>query len=492
MSNEPAPDGRQRLRRNLTIWGAVGCSLGLMAPSMAININPQVPAGIVGRAVPLVFVLATIGVLLVAYGFIRLCQHFNHAGSVYGFIGVTLGPRAGFVAGWALLGTYLAYAATTVAGVGLFASAFVDSTGVWDGASWIPFSAIAFAVVWLLAARDTKLSTRTLLSIEGVTVGLIILVTVTVFAKLIGGSAPGDQSFTLDVFTPPDGVGLSSLFFAITFGFLSFAGYEVASTLGEETEEPRRAIPLAILGTVIFAGLFYTVVSMAESMGFGTDEAGVTAFTSSSSLVGDLGSQYLTSWVGDLITLGAAFSAFGSALACAIGGSRLLFAFGRDGFGHPRLGETSPAHGTPVFALAAVMVVVAVETFGLRLVSTENVIDIFFWTATYGTLALLVAYLLSTVGAIRFLFLGGRNLVPQYEIVIPLAAIAFLLYTLYKNVYPVPDWPFNLFPYVVGAWVAVAVLIVLAMPHLAQRMGERLRREEGLADATGTPVTESA
>jgi len=81
--------------------------------------------------------------------------------------------------------------------------------------------------------------------------------------------------------------------------------------------------------------------------------------------------------------------------------------------------------------------------------------------------------------------------VPQYEIVIPLAAIAFLLYTLYKNVYPVPDWPFNLFPYVVGGWIAVAVLIVLAMPHLAQRMGERLRREEGLADTSGRPLTES-
>jgi hypothetical protein len=42
-------------------WAAVGISLALMAPSMAANINPQGTAGSVGRAVPLAFVLATIG-----------------------------------------------------------------------------------------------------------------------------------------------------------------------------------------------------------------------------------------------------------------------------------------------------------------------------------------------------------------------------------------------------------------------------------------------
>src|SRR5918911_123171 len=148
---EAAP-ARSSLRRNLTVWGAIGCALGLMGPSMAININPQVPALHVGRAVPLVFLLATIAVLFVAYGFIRLCQHFNHAGSLYGFIGVTLGPRAGFVAGWTLMGVYMAYAATSSTGVGLFMAQFMDSTGLWHGNNWIPFTTAALLVMWFLAA----------------------------------------------------------------------------------------------------------------------------------------------------------------------------------------------------------------------------------------------------------------------------------------------------------------------------------------------------
>src|SRR3978361_1859357 len=109
-TSAPRPAG---LVRNLTVWQAVGLSVALMAPSMAANINPQGTAGTVGRAVPLAFLLAAIGVLLVAYGFVRLCQYFHHARSGYAFGGATLGPRTGLVAGSGLLGTSHFYAALT-------------------------------------------------------------------------------------------------------------------------------------------------------------------------------------------------------------------------------------------------------------------------------------------------------------------------------------------------------------------------------------------
>ena len=58
------------------------------------------------------------------------------------------------------------------------------------------------------------------------------------------------------------------------FGFLSFAGFEASSTLGEETAAPKRDIPRAILGTAIFGGIYFTVVTAIEMMGFGTSPAG--------------------------------------------------------------------------------------------------------------------------------------------------------------------------------------------------------------------------
>jgi len=86
------------LKRSLSVWQAVGLSLALMAPSMAANINPQGAIG-AGRAVPLAFLIAAVGVLFVAYTFARLCQYYRHSGSAYAFVGATLGPRAGVVAG---------------------------------------------------------------------------------------------------------------------------------------------------------------------------------------------------------------------------------------------------------------------------------------------------------------------------------------------------------------------------------------------------------
>jgi amino acid transporter len=80
---------------------------------------------------PLAFAAATIGVLLISWTFVRLSQRFHHAGSVYGFVGATLGPRFGVVAGWALIGVYVLFAVITSAAVGIFVSAFLDATAIW-------------------------------------------------------------------------------------------------------------------------------------------------------------------------------------------------------------------------------------------------------------------------------------------------------------------------------------------------------------------------
>jgi amino acid transporter len=477
-------DGSGSLRRSLTTPEAVAVSIGLMAPSVAMNINPQAPAGLVGRAVPLVFLLATVGVLLVAYGFIRLTQHFNHAGSVYGFIGITLGPKLGVVAGWALLITYITYAACTITEAGLFPAHFLQSSGLWSGASWELIAAIAGVLVIVLAWAPARRATRVLLTAEGATILLIAIVAAVILARLLGNDAPAGQQFTMSVFSLPEGVGVSALFFAMTFGFLSFAGFEGAATLGEETKNPRRAIPRVLLGSVVFAGLFYTFISAITTMGFGVSAEGIEAFTSSSSLLGDLGSNYISPLVGDLVSLGAGISGFGCALACIVGGSRLLFAFTRDAFPNSLIGKASGPSGNLTGAVAVVATVTAVLVILLRVFATADPINIIFWTATVGTLSLLVAYLLVTVGAIRFLFFSGVRRVRKWEIVIPISALAVLLFTLYKSVYPVPDSPYNLFPYLVAALLLLAFVGVAFAPGMTRRIHARLLQEDGLTTTT--------
>jgi amino acid transporter len=68
-------------------------------------------------------------VLLIGFGFARLSAAFSHAGSVHAFLGKTLGPGAGFVATWMLLGTYIVFPPVLVLGMTAFTQASCATRG---------------------------------------------------------------------------------------------------------------------------------------------------------------------------------------------------------------------------------------------------------------------------------------------------------------------------------------------------------------------------
>jgi amino acid transporter len=473
MTSEQNAD-RRRLKRELRFGEAIALSIAIMTPTAAMSTGAIEPATLAGRAAPLVYVVAIIGIAFVAYGFMRLTQHFSHAGSVYAFAGATLGPRAGFTCGWALFGTYLAYSALTITGCGIFGAAFLSGTGIWPGATWFPV-AIAFGVAtFVMTYTDVRVIMRSLLGMEGISVALILILVAAILGRIVFGSAPAHQTLTLQTFTLPHGVSLGSFGLATVFAFLSFAGFEGAASLGEETNRPHRDIPRAIAVSVALASIFYLVCVYAQTVGFGTGPAGVHALAKSSSPLGQLATTYIGSPMSELINLGITCSSFAGAIGATTAGSRLLFAFGRDGFITRNLGKTSAKTGAPTLALSVVVVIAlgAVVIMGARGVA---MFDVYFWTATLGTLSLLVAYLVTSAGAFRLLFLSGLS-TPRWQAIFPIGAVAMLGYTLYSNVYPVPNSPYNVFPYVVLGWLAASLLAVVVTPGLADRIGR------GLAD----------
>lgn len=473
----------KKLVKNLNVWEAIGISVALMAPSMAANINPQGTASVIGRAVPVAFALALVAVLLISYGFVRLCQNFHHAGSIYGFVGATMGPRQGVVAGFGLMGTYTFYGCVTSMASGIFGSTFLDAIGVWKHQpSWSPFlvAAVAIALAYFLGIAPARNGTRILLTVEAITVVLILITTVVIFAKLSGHTAPGGHQVDWSVFSIPKGTSASAVALGAVFGFLSFAGFEAAATLGEEAKNPRKDIPRAILGTAIFGGVYFVVVTAVEVMGFGTNAEGIKAYVASGSLLGDLGTQYIGSWIGNAITLGAAISAFGCLLACVVGASRIAFALSRDG-GNVRLGEVSAKNGTPENATRLVILSIIVIEVIWKLIWHVKAFDIFLGSGVIGTLIILVAYIMATLGAIKFLFFSGKTNTSKWEIVMPLAGMAILIYTIYKNVIPFPtSGAGRAYPIVAAIWLIIGFIGIVSKPGLAKRIGEKLTRDENL------------
>jgi amino acid transporter len=451
------------LRRQLGLLESMALSVGIMAPTAAMALNGALAASLTGTAVALAFLGALVTIALVSYSFIEFSRQYTHAGSVYAFNGRSLGPRFGFLSGWALLLTYVCFTIASLAEVGLFSQTFLSLLGL--SIHWLVAALVAGGLIWLLAHREVRVSTRTTLVVEGVSVLLILVLTVVVLGH---GGAHG---LSLQPFAVPVG-GVPAVALASVFAFLSFAGFEGAATLGEEAENPRRAIPRAIAGAVLLTGGFYLLVSYMQAEGFGLDPAGVKAFANSSSPLADLAGRYVGAGMAVAIALGATISAFASALGTATAGSRILFALGRDGFGPAALGRTHPRFASPHVAVATLIIASLVVDVALVEQSGANV---FGYLGAIGVLSLLLVYLVTQVAAVLLFWRIGRWRLSRF--LIPLAAIVLIGYTIKSNVLPVPSAPYNLFPYVVAAWVLVGVVLVFVIPGLVGRIGRRLQDE---------------
>jgi amino acid transporter len=464
MTTPAQPPARSALRRQLNLFGTVAVSIGVMAPTLAMSVTGVEPARLLGRAAPYAFAFAAIGVGLVAYGFVRLSGEFAHAGSVYGFVGHAFGPGAGLFCGWALLGTYLVFPAVSMAGVAVFGQAFLKSTGIAADFPWYPLALFGWAVIGFAASREVRKAISALVAFEVVSLTLIVVLMVAIVIHLIGGDVPRNQGISADFLDLPPGAGLSTIGLAAVFGFLSFAGFESAGSFGEEAHQPRRAVPYSLWAAIAFGGAFYVVCMIIQTLGFGTDAAGVKAFASSAAPLGDLAKSYMGSGMADALNLAAVISSFGAGMGCASVGARMLYALGRDGVLAGDLGTVRRSNGTPALALAFVL---ALDLAGLSTfaIAGTPAIKVFFYFATFGTLSLLVMYIATNLAAARFLTRGSR----PWEAVVPLVGFAVACYVLYHNIYPVPASPFDLFPYLVGAWLVVGLALIAFLPGLRDR-----------------------
>lgn len=465
MNNRPLVDPSAILFKGAGTWDAIAIAVAGMAPTMAMNLNPQEPAEHVGRVIPLVFALSTLVVLMVAWCFARLAHHHPNAGSAYGFVAAILGPRAGLVAGWTLLGTYLCFAVVGIGAVGLFGANLLQRTDAWRDASTFEVAMVAALVVAPLSIIPARRAGLVLIILEGVAVIAMLLMACAVLLLVARGHGPQGDPPLRDLFIPTAGVGPASIALGLSFGLLSFAGFEQVATLGEEVKRSRLTIPRVLIGTVLGAGIVFTIVTAAETLGFGTNRTGVALLTTSTSLLADLSSRYFGRWSGDLFDALAVCSALGGSLAAIVACSRILFALCRDLLPTSPMARISAASGTPRNATVCVLLAVAAGYTAMRVVFHASGSDAFFWGSTLGALALLVAYLLVAVSAAGAL-IGSSEHGKRWMLVIPALAAVAIAYTFWVNVYPPQLGAYRVIPWIVLAWCCVPIVVTLLQPRL--------------------------
>ena len=442
------------LRRNLGLIEAIALSLSIIAPTMAMAFNVTLAVGAAGRAAPLAFAVGTVALAIVGLSFVAFARRVAHAGSAYAYIAREFGPRAGFVAGWALMLTYLAFGAGTAVLAGNFVDAAIADYMPAAPHLWVPVSVLAIVGAVALAYQNMRLAARVMLVLEAVSVLAIIVLGVIVLDAV--GRAGG---LTAAPFVPDPNSGWSGVGYAMVFAVLSFAGFEGAATLGEETGDPNRSIPIAVLGTVILAGAFYVFASYVQVVGFGLGN--MKALAADSAPLNTLALRFGSRNFAMVLDLAAAISAFSCVLGSLSAASRMLFALGRAGLA-PVLGRVHDRHGTPGLAVLTIGTIsIAAVLLWAPFTGAGN---FYGGVGTIGTLALILVYIGVTIAEAMDAVRASKLLWAA----VGTAGMLILLWPLYNSVYPVPAYPQNLWPYVVIAYLAVGLGLLAVRPALAQ------------------------
>ncbi len=122
-------------------------------------------------------------------------------------------------------------------------------------------------IAWWLAYRDMKLSGWLMLALEAAAVIGILALCVCIVFRVHPTVTDVTESFRPSLKFG----GWTGLGYGMVYSILCFAGFEGAATLGEETINPRRNIPIALIGTVLFSGVFFMfVVAYCEIAGVRT------------------------------------------------------------------------------------------------------------------------------------------------------------------------------------------------------------------------------
>jgi amino acid transporter len=446
----PAAGETERLRGGrLQFFRTIAESVGVQAPTAGVVIAAAVLAGVSGGGTALVQVIAAIAMGFVAYAFIIFTRGFNSAGSVYGFTGAVAGPRFGFLSAWALTFVYTSFAGALYIVTADEAQPAFGAIGL--HLPWQVYAIIAFVVVMTLAYLDVRISATLILGMEGISVALVIIACCIILAK---GGYRG-HAFSPSPFRP-DGAALSVLGLGIVLAFSTFSGFEASSTMGEESRQPRRLIPLSIAVSLAVVAVFEIGVAAVVTNAY----PGIRQLSAATVPLVTVTDRFVAGWMGTLVNFGAVVSAFGASLACVVGASRMLFAVGRD-TGPVMLRRTSRRTGAPVGAVVWVgagslltMLLFIKEPLATRAVAVS---------LAYGSDLIIVAYMLVVAAAV--IFAVRRRMSPARAVIL-LIGLAVLGYVAKDTFAPIPAAPFDWDALAAGITLLVGIALPFVYPPL--------------------------
>jgi amino acid transporter len=462
----PKTGGEVLLRRNyLSAIENVAQSIGTMGPVATIGTILPLLIYKSGNGTWLLFLGVLAAFWLIAASINVFASRFASAGSLsafaqHGFGGglggglgnggsgnAGLGDWAGRLTGWSYV-VALIFVATSsgVSSAYYFAIVLTHFSGWAVGAAgFITLTILVALMAWWPAHHDVKLSTNVMLGAESFSLLLILVI---LFSAMMRSHHWVDRA-QLHL----EGTGFSHYQLAFVLAFMTLAGFESATALGEEAKTATHTLPRVMILCVLpigllFAASIYCMTTLSHSLNLALDQTdGPLDMIARSVGLPTLG------W---LSSLGVAISCFGCSLGGFNAGSRVVYSMARNGQLWRWFDAIHPVNGTPHRALtlfAGISIVVPSVTIAVG-VSMANAMDYLMQIAALGFLG---GYLVVCVAAPVYLASKGELRFPRLAAAI--LTLSILVAVLVMSLVPIPEGPSRYLPYIFAALLIFGMLL---------------------------------
>lgn len=509
----------QKLHMNaIGVVGLVAGAAGAVAPLAAMFFNVPLIADQAGAAVPLVFLISGIGMVLFAVSIVYFARRISSAGGLYTWVSHALGKGAGYYAGWLMMGGYALFEAAAAAAFGGLTDNTLSSLfGFNIPGGWVTYTLLAVVVVSILTFFDVKWSVRVLAPFLALEVLSLLVLDI---ATIVQGGAAG-QDF-VHTFTTA-GTNLKGVFpggvlgigVGMALGIWSFVGGEQGVAFGEEVRFPRRAIPYGLFGVFTGVAVLFILTTYAAVIGGGWQHAADTLgnIANAPGPYFDLARHFVGGWLVPVLYVTISTSTFAAIIAFHNGMVRYLYSLGRETVLPSWFGKTHPRWRSPytasltqsAFSILLVLFLASIFqhtnadgstsyafffSAGNGFQQTNGILS-YSWLAIIGTISFIIVYIMVNISAPVFAR-RRREFNVVAHIVAPLLSSLFLLIPLVSFVMPtIPGpigsyftslgffstpFPTNILPIFPALWLIAGWVYTLILARVDPARMERLGR----------------
>ncbi|MFD6698199.1 MULTISPECIES: APC family permease [unclassified Microbacterium] len=455
MSTEQQP----HLTRSLGLTSLVLFGLAYMTPLIVLGIFGVV-AETTGGASASAYLVALIAMLFTASSYGRMAAAHPVAGSAYTYVRRTIDSRVGFLVGWAVLLDYMFLPMVIWLIGGAYLKAEFPAVPSWV---WIIGFVLVTTLLNILGIKVADRVNYIMMAFQVLVIVVFVALSIgsVVSGKGLGGLVSGGPFWNSTTSFPMVSAGAA-------IAAYSFLGFDAVTTFTEETKDPTRNVPRAIMLIALIGGGIFILVSYTTQL---VHPGG--AFKDSSSAAFDIAMTIGGNVFGAIFLAGLVIAQFASGLAAQASAARLLYAMGRDGALPRRVfGEVSKRFHSPVLNIVIIGVIGLAALF-LDVATSTSFINFGAFTAfTMVNISVIVYYVKERR--------AGRIHNPLVYVVIPAIGAVITAYLLTK---------LDANAIILGlSWLAVGIVVLAVITKGFRKLPPELTYEQEEAPSAAAPA----